>query len=80
MHFQSLLTAPLTSSPRSIFTGPSGHYPMPIGWIDSTAEDRRLTLSFGDRLARLRRSWLLPFLIGATGGLFIWLPDALAAL
>jgi hypothetical protein len=53
---------------------------MPAGWIVSTADGRIPRLSFGDRLARLQRSWFLPFLIGAAGGAYIWLPDALAGI
>jgi hypothetical protein len=53
---------------------------MPAGWIVSTADDRIARLSVRERLARLQRSWLLPFVIGAAGGVYLWLPDALAGL
>jgi hypothetical protein len=67
MHLQSLLAA----APR--------HHAMPAGWIVST-DGPIARLSFGGRLARLQRSWLLPFLIGVAGGAYIWLPDALAGI
>ncbi|HZG08152.1 MAG TPA: hypothetical protein VEZ70_04130 [Allosphingosinicella sp.] len=68
MHFQPITTAP------------AAHPAMPNGWIHTSVEQRMVKLSLGERLTRLQRSWLLPFLIGAGGGVVVWLPGALASL
>jgi hypothetical protein len=68
MHFQ-----PITAAPAA-------HHVMPDGWIHTPVEKRMVRLSLGKRLTRLQRSWVLPFLIGAGGGVLVWLPDALASL
>jgi hypothetical protein len=68
MHFQPIIAAA------------EAHHAMPDGWIHTPTGQRMAKPSLGARLGRLQRSWLLPFLAGAAGGVMVWLPDALAAL
>jgi hypothetical protein len=68
MHFQ-----PITAAAAA-------HHVMPDGWIHTPVGQRTVKPALGARLRRLQRSWFLPFVIGAGGGVIAWLPDALAAL
>jgi hypothetical protein len=36
--------------------------------------------AFAQKLARMRQSWVPPFLAGAMAGAILWLPDAYAIL